>query len=80
MINDIVQFTNMEAQARRGEGAAPYVYQEWIDTFPEEMYAYIGLLIAPGVHRSNDMDLRDLWNENRGRPFFARQWDESGSS
>lgn len=69
MITDIVNFTNLEASSKMSD-SAPYILREWIDTCPEEIYAYIGLLIAAGVHRSNNVDIRDLWSESRGPAIF----------
>jgi len=69
MVDEVVKFTNLEAESTRSE-SAQYVLREWIDTCSEEIHAYIGLLIAAGVHRSNDVDIRDLWSESRGPAIF----------
>ena len=80
MIEDIVHFTNMEAESRRHE-AAPYVLREWIDTCPEEIWAYIGLLIATGVHRSNDVDLYAIYGAKIvDQPSSAQRWAKNVSS
>ena len=67
IIELIVKYTNEEAN--RNIQNSSYLSQEWSDIGQEELYAYIGLIFA-GAHRSNDVDLRDLWSETRGAAIF----------
>ncbi|CAF1078567.1 unnamed protein product [Rotaria sordida] len=43
---------------------------QWKETDSEEIWAFIGILILAGVHRSKNEDLDDLWSTTNGRPIF----------
>ena len=62
--------TNKEANSVITNESASYLIDEWSDVCIEEMYAYLDLLIFAGAHRSNDVNLRDLWSESRGAAIF----------
>ena len=65
-----------ETNRRGGKNIAEWNEQnpdkkyQWKETDSDEIWAFIGLLILGGVHRSKNENLSELWSMVNGRPIF----------
>lgn len=72
MVVLLVKETNRRAHLvlERWNEENPDKKSQWRDTDPEEMWAFIGLLLLSGVHRAKNESLDELWSLVHGRPIF----------
>ena len=72
MVYLLVRETNRHAHLvmKQWNDQNPGIEKQWNETDGDEIFAFIGLLILAGVHRSKNEDLNDLWSIINGRPIF----------
>lgn len=79
MILLIVSETNRRAcfNMKQWNDQNPGKEQIWKDTDGDEIWAFIGLLILAGVHRSKNENLNELWSMVNGQPIFRATMTET---
>ena len=70
IVQVVVTHTNEEAARVLLSTSSASLTSNWSDTSYCELLGFVGLLLYAGVTKSNMVDIRDLWSENRGFPVF----------
>ncbi|CAM4802175.1 unnamed protein product [Rotaria magnacalcarata] len=68
----LVRETNRQAHRviKQWNDQNPGKEHQWNETDSDEIWAFIGILILAGVHRSKNEDLDELWSMINGGPIF----------